>query len=388
MTGRLSAGWLTSPAVVAVMSALRGEAFFVGGAVRNTLLGQPVGDVDLATPLVPEEVVARAEAAGLRAVPTGIDHGTVTLVAEGTGIEVTTFRADVATDGRRAKVRFSTDIAEDARRRDFTMNAIYADRDGRIIDPLGGLPDLAARRVRFIGEPRDRIREDYLRILRFFRFVAWYGTGGIDADGLAASAELATGIDGLARERIGAEMLKLLAAPDPVVAVVAMADVGVLERCLPGATTDTLPTLVAVERQIGLEPDPLTRLAALGGTDPGGALRLSSAQLRTLGAIRDLVTRPVSPAAAAYLYDERVARGAALLSAARTGTPIPPDLDTQIERGEAARLPIGAKDFLAAGWTPGPELGAAMKRAEARWIDSGFSLDKAALLSEARDKGQ
>ena len=233
---RLTANWLRASHLKAVIRALKGgsdadrddEAYFVGGCVRNTLLGQPVADIDITTPIEPQEVARRLEAAGLKAVPTGIEHGTVTAVSGGQGFEITTFRADVATDGRRATVRFSTDIAEDAARRDFTMNAIYAKPDGEIVDPLGGLPDLMARRVRFIREARDRIREDYLRILRFFRFTAWYGGDGIEPEGLAACAELADGIEGLARERVGAEMKKLLAAPNPAPAVAAMAASGVL----------------------------------------------------------------------------------------------------------------------------------------------------------------
>jgi poly(A) polymerase len=193
---RLEAEWLRSAHLRAVLDALDNGAFFVGGCVRNTLLGQPVADIDITTPIEPDEVARRLEAAGLRAVPTGIEHGTVMAVSGGEGFEITTFRADVATDGRRATVRFSTDIAEDAARRDFTMNAIYADAEGEIIDPLGGLPDLEARRVRFIGDPHDRIREDYLRILRFFRFTAWYGAEGIEPEGLAACTELADGIEG------------------------------------------------------------------------------------------------------------------------------------------------------------------------------------------------
>jgi len=386
---RLEAGWLHAAPVRAVMDAMQGEAFFVGGAVRNTLMGEPVGDIDLATPLLPAEVIARAEAAGLRAVPTGIDHGTVTLVARGSGIEVTTFRADIATDGRHATVRFTTDIAEDAGRRDFTMNAVYADAGGEIIDPLDGLPDIAARRVRFIGDPHDRIREDYLRILRFFRFIAWYGNGAdIDSWGLAAAKELASGMADLARERIGAEMLKLLAAPDPVAALDAMAACDVLEQCLPGADPAYLGGFVACERKAGAPPDPLARLAMLGGEDPATALRLSGAQARTLSAIRDLATEPRPPAIAAYLHDARTARAAALIDAATNGKQLPGDIDEQIVRGATARLPVAARDFIAAGLAPGPALGEALKRAEGRWIDSGFQLDKAALLGEGPDKGQ
>ena len=193
------------------------QALFVGGCVRNTLLGAPVADIDIATDALPERVMDLSAKAGLKAVPTGIDHGTVTVVSEGVPHEITTFRRDVETDGRRAVVVFSKDVAEDAARRDFTMNALYATPDGEIVDPLNGLPDLEARRVRFIGTASHRIQEDHLRSLRFFRFHAWYGdpAGGMDAEALAAIAENLEGLSVLSRERIGAEMLKLLSAQIP-----------------------------------------------------------------------------------------------------------------------------------------------------------------------------
>jgi len=326
-------------------------------------------------------VMRRLEAAGLKAVPTGIDHGTVTAVSGGEGFEITTFRADVETDGRRAVVRFSTDIAEDAMRRDFTMNAIYARADGELVDPLGGLPDLTARRVRFIGDPHDRIREDYLRILRFFRFTAWYGHDGIEPEGLAACAELAEGIDGLARERIGVEMKKLLAAPNPAPAVAAMAISGILARCLPGADATLLAPLVYVETEAGAGPDWLTRLAAIGGEDPAGALRLSRANARELGEIRALLGEPVPVATAAHDRSARAARAMALLRAAAGDASGLAGLEAEIARGVAAEFPLRAGDLLTAGMQPGPALGAALNAARARWIESDFRLDKRELLA-------
>jgi poly(A) polymerase len=217
---KVSGDWLTraeTQDVLALLAAPGHRALPVGGCVRNALIGAPVADVDIATDALPETVIGLARAAGLKAVPTGIAHGTVTVVAGGLPFEITTFRRDVETFGRHAAIAFSTRIEEDAARRDFTMNALYACADGTVIDPLGGLPDALARRLRFVGSAPDRIREDYLRILRFFRFTAWYGdpAEGPDAEGLAACAALADGIDGLSRERIGAEMKKLLSAPDP-----------------------------------------------------------------------------------------------------------------------------------------------------------------------------
>jgi poly(A) polymerase len=383
---RLEADWLGSARLKAVLDALGGVAYFVGGCVRNTLLGQPVADIDITTPIEPGEVTRLLEAAGLKAVPTGIGHGTVTAVSGGEGFEITTFRADVATDGRRATVRFSTDIAEDAARRDFTMNAIYADAAGEVIDPLGGLPDILARRVRFIGDPHDRIREDYLRILRFFRFTAWYSGDGIEAEGLAACAELADGIGGLARERIGAEMKKLLAAPDPAPAVAAMAASGVLMRCLAGADPALLAPLVHLESEAGVKADWLIRLAALGGEDPEAALRLSRAEAKGLADIRALLAEPVTVAVAAHRNRARAAQAMALLRAASGDVSGLANLKDEIARGIAAKFPLRAADLVAAGMPPGPALGAALEAARTRWLDSDFSLSRVKLLDKAPDQ--
>jgi poly(A) polymerase len=389
---RLEADWLGAAHLRAVIDALDGTAFFVGGCVRNTILGQPVADIDLTTPIEPGEVTRRLAAAGLKAVPTGIEHGTVTAVSGGEGFEITTFRADVATDGRRATVRFSTDIAEDAARRDFTMNAIYADPAGEIVDPLGGLADLLARRVRFIGEPRDRIREDYLRILRFFRFSAWYGAathenGGIEPEGLAACAELADGIDGLARERIGAEIRKLLAAPDPAPALAAMSASGVLARCLPGASPALLAPLVHLEGVAEVGADWVTRLAALGAENPAEDLRLSRAEAKSLAGIRACLAKPVTVATAAHCSGARAARAMALLRAATGDAGGLANLEQEIARGLAAKFPLRAHDLIKAGMAPGPALGVALDAARTRWLDSDFSLDRTALLAGALGEG-
>ncbi|MEL6700687.1 MAG: CCA tRNA nucleotidyltransferase, partial [Pseudomonadota bacterium] len=215
---RVTADWVTDAPARALFSGFADagyEALFVGGCVRNALLSAPVSDLDVTTNAHPDQVMTLADQQGWRAIPTGIDHGTVTIIVDGTVYEVTTYRRDTDTDGRHATVAFSQDYAEDAQRRDFTMNALYAQPDGGVRDPVGGLADLAARRVRFIGQAEDRIQEDYLRILRFFRFHAWYGADAIDADGLAACAAHTDGIARLSKERITAEMAKLLAASDP-----------------------------------------------------------------------------------------------------------------------------------------------------------------------------
>ncbi len=387
---RLEAEWLGAVNLREVIAALGGETYFVGGCVRNTLMGEAVSDIDLTTPVEPHEVARRLEAAGITVKPTGIEHGTVMAVVDHQGFEITTFRADVSTDGRRATVRFSDDIAEDAARRDFTMNAVYARPDGEIVDPLEGLPDLLARRVRFIGDAEARIREDYLRILRFFRFSAWYGgETGIDADGLAACAALADGIEGLARERIGAEMKKLLAAPDPAPAVAAIAASGVLMRCLPGADPALLAPLVHVEGLAGAGPDWRTRLAALDGEDPGGRLRLSRAEARDLEAIRAALSEPRPPAQAAHLLGPDVARAATLIGAAGAGgTEDLGGLEAELARGAAAEFPLKAEDLITAGMRPGPGLGQALKSAQDVWLESGFTLGRAALVEVAMEAGE
>jgi poly(A) polymerase len=270
------------------------------------------------------------------------------------------------------------------------MNALYADAEGRVLDPVGGLPDLRAGRVRFIGGPEARIREDYLRILRFFRFSAWYGRNGIDAEGLAACAALAEGVEGLARERVGHEMRKLLAAPDPAPAVAAMAAAGVLARVLPGADAAVLAPLVHLEGEAGAAPDWLRRLAALGAEDAGGALRLSRAEDRALRRIAGLAGSGEAPALLAEEGGAEAARSAVLVRSARAGLPLPPGLGAELARGATAEFPLAAADLMAAGWAPGPGLGRALAEARALWRRSGFRMDRDALLAalaEGADPG-
>jgi poly(A) polymerase len=382
---RIVGDWLAAPATQAVCAALtaRGNrALFVGGCVRNALLGRPVADIDIATDAVPETTIALARAAGLHPVPTGIEHGTITIVAGRRPYEVTTFRRDIETTGRHAIVAFTSEVAEDARRRDFTMNALYADPAGNLVDPLGGLPDLLARRVRFVGDPAERIAEDYLRILRFFRIHAWYGdpAGGLDPDGLAACAELQDGLERLSRERVGAEICKLLGADDPAPSVAAMAATGILTRILPGADPTGLAPLVHVEKVAGVRPDWRRRLAVLGG-DPAwpGALRLSRADARAVAAIRSALCDGLRPAASAWRHGADAGRDAALITASATGGTVPDDLATELARGASARLPLAARDL----GLEGPALGAALRRAEAAWIAADLRLDDAALRAAA-----
>lgn len=373
--------WLTRPATQAVCAALTVagyRALLVGGAVRNALLGQPVGDVDIATDALPAQVIVAVEAAGLRAVPTGIDHGTVTVVSDGIPHEVTTFRRDVETDGRHAVVAFTDDLAADAARRDFTMNALYATPEGAVIDPLGGLPDLLAGRVRFVGDPAARIAEDHLRILRFFRFQAWYGSEGLDAEGLAACAAGAGGIDALSRERVGAEMRKLLSAPNPAPAVASMAQSGILSRVLPGADPRALAPLIHLEPS---GPDWLRRLAALGGEDAEARLRLSRAEAKDLAALRQAIGDSDSPAVLGWKLGAARGADAVLLRAAVLEMPLPQGWPAEIARGAAATFPVTAADLMPA--LQGPALGARLKELEAEWLLSNLWKTREDLLSGA-----
>jgi poly(A) polymerase len=378
---RIEPNWLMNADVQAVMSLLENsghQAFFVGGCVRNALLNAPVSDIDISTSAHPEQVLSLAKDALIRAIPTGIEHGTITLILSGNAYEVTTFRRDVATDGRRAVVAFADTITDDARRRDFTMNALYADARGKVHDPLGGLPDLLARRVRFIEDPDQRIAEDYLRILRFFRFHAWYGdqSHGFDSDGLAACAMGIDGLDNLSKERIGAEFTKLLMAPEPQLSISSMAQTGILTRLISGADHRFLAPLVDLEAD--LPPSWQRRLATLGGQDLEGALRLSKKDLHAIDTIREIAGSIMSPEHAGYLHGAQAALDGCLLRAVMFERHISPDLSTQVEHGAAQVFPLNGGDLQ--GSFHGPDLGRALKKRRQAWIDSGFKLTRQELL--------
>ena len=379
---KISGDWISQAGTQALCAALTAagyHALFVGGCVRNALMARAVADIDIATDALPEIVTNIAETAGFRVVPTGIEHGTVTVIAQGVAHEVTTFRRDIATDGRHATVAFATDIAQDAARRDFTMNALYAQADGSVIDPLGGLADLQARHLRFVGEASARIREDYLRILRFFRFYAIYGdpSQGIDAEGLAACAENLEGLADLSRERVGAEMRKLLAAADPAPAIASMAQAGVLAQILPGASPRALAPLVHLEA--GLPPDWQARLAVIGGETLTEALRLSKAETVTIMRIRDEIGSTATPAALGWKFGAQVAQAVVLARAAVLEAPLPSGWQSEIARGAGAALPVTAADLMPA--LQGPDLGKRLREIEARWLASDLYLGKAALLA-------
>ncbi|GLQ28288.1 CCA tRNA nucleotidyltransferase [Sulfitobacter pacificus] len=378
--------WLQNPAaqrVCAAITAAGYQVYFVGGCVRNAILGLSDSDIDMSTNARPEKVIEIAEAAGLRAVPTGIEHGTVTVVVDGTPFEITTFRRDVETDGRRAVVAFSDDIKDDARRRDFTMNALYATPEGTVVDPLEGINDLLARRIRFIEDPDARIREDYLRILRFFRFSAWYAdpAEGFDPDALAAIAANTDGLETLSAERVGQEMVKLLGAPDPSAAIAVMRQTGVLPAILPGSDDRMLSILVHMESALGVVADWKRRLALLGGEDPAARLRLSKADAQVLALICEIgfVGPPIKEVS--YRYGVAFGQTTVLIRATLAEKmPHPSELET-VSNAAAASFPIAARDLMPA--YQGPALGKKLKELEQLWINSGFTLSADELLRGA-----
>ena len=378
-----TAPWLADPVTQKLCLAFEAagkEVFFVGGCVRNAVLGAPVSDIDFATAARPDQTTEIAEQAGFKAIPTGLEHGTITIVADGVPFEVTTFRKDVETDGRHAEVAFSDHMKEDARRRDFTMNALYADRSGRVFDPVRGMDDARAGVVRFIDDPHDRIREDYLRILRFFRFSAWYGdaAAGMNSDALAAIAELVDGLDTLSRERVGQEMLKLCAAPDPVRALASMQATHVLGRVLPGAQIDFVGPLQHLEMQTDTPPDALRRLAALGGTDIDVALRLSKAQTKAVSQMQAAQFDARSDPVLGQIYGAKWGWSGVLLQAAMRPAEVDAARKDAVAKGAAAVFPVSAADLQ--DRFEGPALGAELKRLKAEWLASDLLADKRDLL--------
>ena len=382
---RISGDWLDNPhtqKVCAMLTDAGYQALFVGGCVRNALFGVDVNDLDISTDALPETVIDLAARAGLHAIPTGIDHGTVTVVSNHIPHEITTFRKDVETDGRRAVVAFSKRAEDDAHRRDFTMNALYARPDGTVVDPLGGMTDLRARRVRFIDDANLRIREDYLRILRYFRFHARYGDAsqGMDPDALAAIAANVDGISTLSKERLGAETLKLLSAADPAPSAAAMRQTGALTAVITGADDRALGPLVHLEQETNTTPDPIRRLAALGGENVADSLRLSKKQTRLLETLRDAISTTDTAGALAYRHDADTALSILLLRSALLEMPLATTLHSEIETGATATFPIKPADLMPT--FQGPALGAEIKRLEGVWIASNFTLSREALLAQ------
>ena len=396
---RLDAGWLTHGAVTRLLDILSRdgeEARVAGGAVRNALMNLPPGDIDVATTAVPEEVIRRVAAEGFKAVPTGIDHGTVTVVAAGTPIEVTTLRVDVETFGRQASVRFGRDWKSDAERRDFTINAMSVAADGTVYDYGGGLTDIEARRVRFFGDPARRIAEDYLRILRFFRFHAAYGEGAPDAAGLAACIAGRDGLDQLSRERVRMELLKLLAAKGVTPTLAVMQEAGILVSILGGVPlVESVARLAPIEAAQGLAADPILRLAALNvfiaedGERLWQRLRLANAEQTRLVSMGDgwRSVRPDADEAPArallYRLGPQQFTDRVLLAWARAGAgpddPAWRSLATVPQRWSIPVFPLKAADLMQRGLDKGAALGVAMRAAEEAWIAAGFPVDRETL---------
>jgi poly(A) polymerase len=415
MTNLAHEAWFNDPALKRVFSLLNadgGEGRVVGGAVRNSLMGLAVSDIDVATTLTPDVVIERAKQAGIKAVPTGVEHGTVTLVIDRKPFEVTTLRADVETDGRRATVAFSTDWQTDAERRDLTINALYVGESGEVVDLVGGLVDIEKRNIRFIGDAATRIKEDYLRILRFFRFFAYYGSGRPDADGLRASAAARSKLSTLSAERVWSEMRKLLSAQDPGRALLWMRTVGALTEILPETEKwgiDAIPALIATEKALGWAPDPLLRLASIVPPDAkrleamAARLKLANAEAAVFKAWANAA--PVNDEMSMAAFDRLLYRNGAEGIITRL------KLALAVARGKAegdmaemarsARLnklldhanawvkpsfPVNGGDVMAAGIPSGRQVGETLAALEHQWVEENFASDRATLLARLSDR--
>jgi len=394
--------WLGAEPTRKLFAALPdGSARFVGGCVRNALLGESVADLDIATTLEPAAVAKRLKCAGFAVHETGIAHGTLTVVCAGTVFEITTLRKDVSTDGRRATVAFTEDWREDARRRDFTINALYADLDGQVFDPTGqGLADIKLRKIRFVGKAETRIEEDYLRILRFFRFNAWYACDKpMDKAGLEACRELKAGLKTLSAERVWSEIKKLLSAPHPFRTVNVMLVGGILETLLPEASNaEGLQLLCALEAEKSLAPDPYLRLMAMSGRDELAMARLcrrlkmSNKEKSRLMAWAGDQTKltPDMPQKeteiALYTAGRQVALDRAVLRAAGAGQQGAQwwRLYVAAKDWQKPEFPVTGKDLIGLGIAHGPALGKAIRALEALWIKSGFKVKKPQLLVAAK----
>ena len=399
----LSAPWLAAPSTQAVFEALEGGGFTaraVGGIVRNTLLGLPPTDIDIATGALPADTIRLATAAGLKTFPTGLAHGTITVISKGVTFEVTTLRRDVTTDGRHAQVAFTNDWSQDAARRDFTINALYCDRHGALFDPLGGAADLSPVKIRFIGDAGERIREDYLRILRFFRFSATYcAEGKLDAEGLAACATHRAGLERISGERIQTEMLNLLAASHAVLVTKALVDAGIYAALFDTASyIDDFSRLATIEAEIRAPADPVRRLAALSVSKTSDATCLDRRLKLSLRDRNRLVAAAKHSSAITVDTDLTAARAAlyrmgvtyyvdaVLLNWARSGHDARDlafmTLATLPDRWEPPVMPITGTDAIAQGVAPGPAIGKLMAAVEADWIAGGFIATRTDLLAD------
>jgi poly(A) polymerase len=405
-----NAKWLRHADIQVLLAALNTgghEARVIGGAVRNALIGKPAGDIDFATTTLPDESIARVQAAGFKAVPTGYAHGTITAVKGGGAFEITTLRRDVVTDGRHAEVAFGTDWAADAQRRDFTINALSCDASGVVYDYCGGLADIETRTIRFIGNAETRIAEDYLRSLRFYRFFAYYGSGRPDADGIRATAKLKAGLAQLSAERVWSELKKLLGATDPSRALLWMRQAGVLTAVLPESENwgiDAVPGLVATEQALAWQADPLLRLMAITPPDiarvEAMAVRLKLSKVERDRVLAHASALPVAAETGQLALSKRLYREGMSgisdrlkMSLASTRAKALVDDTAMMEAAKLSQLlavatnwqkpvfPVSGKDMKAKGFAEGAALGEALSAMETRWIDSGFTLGRDELLA-------
>ena len=393
-------GWMTAPETLAVMTAL-GDARFVGGAVRNALLGVSVADIDIAVPMPPTESLARLKARGIKVVETGLEHGTVTAIAGTHAFEITSLRRDVETDGRHATIAFTDDWAEDAARRDFTINAMYAAVNGEIFDYATGIEDLIAGKVRFMGDAKTRIAEDYLRVLRLFRFHAWYGKGDIDAEGLRAAAEAKDKLKTLSAERVQKELLRLLEAGTPAPVLRVMAATGILSELLPGALSlPRLERLAEIDADSMFAHDAILRLAALLPDSDNDAAHAAADALKLSNADRARLEQALSgekiPAQLAardarrLLYRIGVARFRDKVLLQWAGAPKGAGalqfrmLLEMADNWQRPRFPLTGRDVMQAGVPEGPDVGRVLAKVEDWWVGGDFAADEGACRDQLK----
>jgi len=383
---KISADWLNKPSTRLVMERLVSggyKAYFVGGCVRNTLLNIETTDIDIATSAHPKKVLEIMENAGLKALPTGIEHGTVTVVADKRNYEVTTLREDIETDGRRAKVKFSKSIFEDAKRRDFSINAIYCEQDGTILDPLEGIADIVGKRIKFIGDPYTRIKEDYLRILRFFRFLALFGKEDENHEiEIAALNDLRDGLDTVSAERKTGEILKLFAAPNLKYSILLMEKAKISSKIFDAYNFKSLKNLNKLENRLEIAPCAIRRLAAYTDDNLKSNLRFSNKLAKDHKVLREEATSQKDAAELSYRYNEKLALDSIMVRSSLHGTEPTRNVFSRIKLGSVSKFPVKSADLTE--YFSGPKLGEVLTYLEQKWIESDFTLSKERLLFSIR----
>lgn len=380
---KISADWLSKPSTQLVMQILLSEgheAFFVGGCVRNTLFDFKATDIDISTSATPKIVMELMSQAGLKTIPTGVDYGTVTVVADKQNYEITTFRKDIETDGRRAKVKFSGSVLEDAKRRDFSINAIYSEQDGTILDPLDGIADITDKRIKFIGDPYARIKEDYLRILRFFRFLALFGRANETHEiEIAAINDLRDGLDTISAERKRDEILKLFATPNPEYSIFLMEAADISSKIFDAYDYKSLNNLKELEERLEVSPCATRRLAAYTEDNLKSQLRFTNKLAKAHKVLREEATSKKDASELSYRHNEKLALDSILVRSSLNSTEPSTRVFHRIKMGSVAKFPIKSVDL--AEYFSGPELGKMLAYLEQKWIDSDFTLRKDVLLS-------